>query len=217
MRRLLIWPIGLTLVSVFLMVRVPAANVGFQNNFLLWNLFLAVVPLVPAFCFRVFSVPWHWLFFPAWLLFLPNSFYILTDLGHILNLYQYDATIGRQFLDLNGPQIRSLFSWQGLKFLTLAGAGWGYGILSLVLVWQKLSLPHPLLTLCELTVCFLAGLGVALGRFYRWNTWDAWRNFTEIKIDLRELFTTETGLGTTLVFMVLIFFTFKLSQQVRSF
>ena len=215
MKRLIVWAVGLTLASTFIILKIPGANTQFQNSFLIWNLFLAALPLVFAYLFEVLPRPIHWLALPVWLVFLPNSFYILTDVGHILNIYRHSPEIGRQFLVLNGDNLGDVLSWQGLKFLCLAGAGWCYGVLSVVMIWRRLELSRWRLTLFEITICFLSGVGVALGRFYRWNTWDLLYDFDGISRDLREVFTTTTGQATILVFAVLIFCTLRLGQEIK--
>ena len=214
MKRIMVWAVGLTLASTFIIIKVPSANAYFQNNFLIWNLFLAALPLAFAYLFETLPRPLHWLALPVWLVFLPNSFYILTDVGHILNIYQHNPELGRQFLVLNGDNLADIFSWQGVKFLCLAGAGWCYGVLSVIMVWRRLELSRWRLTLFELTICFLSGVGVALGRFYRWNSWDLLYDFGGIRQDLREVFTTTTGLVTILVFAGLIYCTLRLGKKV---
>ncbi|MGB0925543.1 MAG: DUF1361 domain-containing protein, partial [Minisyncoccia bacterium] len=49
-----------------------------------WNLFLALVPLLFVFFFeKVQNIYLKALFFFAWLFFLPNAAYIITDLIHL--------------------------------------------------------------------------------------------------------------------------------------
>ncbi|MDQ1384469.1 MAG: hypothetical protein QOG65_1848 [Actinomycetota bacterium] len=61
---------------------------GPVHGFMLWNLFLAAVPAVLALALFPTSarrgVAW-WLGFGAWVLFLPNAPYLLTDVVHMVH------------------------------------------------------------------------------------------------------------------------------------
>ena len=79
--------------------------------FLVWNLFLAFVPYF--FSSRLLSRPsWiqsRWklpVAFIAWVLFIPNAFYILTDLFHL-----YDSIVVPPWYDL---LLIISFAWNGL-------------------------------------------------------------------------------------------------------
>src|SRR4051812_31658055 len=53
-----------------------------------WNLFLAAVPLmINTYLFKVKNKNTQWLLFALWLLFFPNSLYIITDLVHLKERY----------------------------------------------------------------------------------------------------------------------------------
>lgn len=94
--------------------------------------------------------------FIAWLLFFPNSAYILTDIYH---LNEYPSV--PQWYDL---LMLISFSWAGLL--------WGFYSLQLV---QKRFFEHRSVkanVLFVITVFFLAGMGIYFGRYERWNSWD---------------------------------------------
>ena len=132
---------------------------GFR--FLIWNLFLAWIPLLLALLIydRYRRGRPLLVLAPAlvlWLLFLPNAPYIVTDFVHL-------SRVSRAPLWLDGVEV-SAFAWTGmlLGFVSLylvhavarhrfgAAAGWVgvFGVLGLVSV------------------------GVYLGRVKRWNSWD---------------------------------------------
>lgn len=96
----------------------------------------------------------------AWLLFLPNAPYILTDLLH--------------FKDFGDVPM-----WYDLLLLV------SFGFTGLLLGW--LSLAEVQSFLCRrysknigrvltFTALLLSGYGVYLGRFQRWNSWDILTN-----------------------------------------
>jgi uncharacterized membrane protein len=137
-----------------------------QHLFLVWNLILAWVPLLLA--LRIESMHeratlrgWRfWGLAAAWLLFFPNAPYIFTDLIHLKLIAK-----PRWWTDMI---LILLFAITGLvlAFLALhrmhrvvaARRGWVAGWLFVV------------------TVAFLSGFGVYLGRFERWNSWDVLTN-----------------------------------------
>lgn len=127
-------------------------------NFLIWNLFLAWMPYLMALWAASAARRSLWrALVPAtlWLLFLPNAPYIMTDFVH---LERFD------------------FVWwydMGM-LLAFAWAGCMLGVASLF-VMQRLVAERfgaAMSWLFVLASCGLSGLGVYLGRFLRWNSWD---------------------------------------------
>ena len=131
-------------------------------GFLPWNLFLAWVPFVCALIISALSERRHsWpLTVPlgvVWLLFLPNAPYLLTDLVHL------------------GPVREAPFWFDVLLLASFAVNGLLLGFAALAMVQQVVvrrfgprwgwTLAFGALGLC--------GYGIYLGRFLRWNSWDA--------------------------------------------
>jgi uncharacterized membrane protein len=92
-----------------------------------------------------------------WLLFFPNAPYILTDLQHLRHPHQ-GIPIWFDLLMINW------FAWTGLLL----------GILSL---FQMHDIVRNMIGrlagwLFVISVSALSGLGIYLGRFLRWNSWD---------------------------------------------
>jgi len=128
--------------------------------FLLWNLFLAFVPYTIS----------YWLCnnqpvrnklkliaaISAWLLFIPNAFYILTDLFHL-----DEISAAPKWFDL---LLLLSFAWNGLFF----------GVASLrqmEITVQKISGKGSSL-LIVFIVMWLNAFGIYIGRFLRYNSWD---------------------------------------------
>ena len=140
-----------------------------------WNLFLAFLPwvassllvLVPALQ-RYVVITIALLLF--WLLFFPNSPYILTDLFHLRARKGFPL-----WFDL---VIILSFAWTGLF----------YGFISLLDIEGLLRkyLPPWQTTLLVTVLLFVSSFGVYLGRFLRWNSWDIVNEPTELLYDVGE-------------------------------
>jgi uncharacterized membrane protein len=128
--------------------------------FLLWNLFLAWVPLVAAaFAFTLARRGvgiLSGLLVALWLLFFPNAPYVLTDFIHLHG---------------NGP---SPLWYDALMLSSFAWTALMLGFVSLYLVHAIIA-PRAGATVGWLVVVCVLGLasfGVYLGRFARFNSWD---------------------------------------------
>lgn len=132
--------------------------------FLLWNLFLAWIPLVCAWMVghvKRFPSRWKLVWIPAflWLLFFPNSPYILTDLGHLARISEWaTAPLGYDVVMLLSFALNGLF----LGFVSL---------FIMERIWKE-YLPSRVAMAISIFCLFLAGFGMYLGRFLRWNSWD---------------------------------------------
>lgn len=160
---------GATVVCVAL-VRLRAALTGWPHyTFLVWNLFLAWIPFGIAYIAYITAIRRGWLYLivPAgvllWLVFFPNAPYILTDLQHLTNA-NVDVPVWYDVIMLVWFAFTGLFL--GLVSLFLMqeilrrefGRWFGWGFV--------------------LVVAGLTSIGVYMGRFLRWNSWDLLDNFS---------------------------------------
>jgi uncharacterized membrane protein len=130
--------------------------------FLVWNLFLAWLPMIFALLaceqFRQASGR-NWRFLSlagAWLLFFPNSQYIFTDLIHLTTRFY------------------SHF-WVDLSLILLCAlTGLVLGFVSLYLMQSVVEhlFGRAASWLFIIVVASLSGFGIYLGRFMRFNSWD---------------------------------------------
>ncbi|GGB14148.1 DUF1361 domain-containing protein [Puia dinghuensis] len=143
---------------------------------LLWNLFLAYIPYAISTWLtnrqgkglsRAFSL----LMGIVWLLFLPNTFYILTDLYH---LHDSRHPLAPEWLDL-----ALIFScaWNGLLL----------GVLSLRHM-EKLLWPDTRTNwLFLIPLMALNALGIYTGRYLRYNSWDILSNPFQLITDIARM------------------------------
>jgi uncharacterized membrane protein len=152
--------------SSALAVGILAARVARVHSgsfvFLVWNLFLAWLPylwsLWAAAVQRRAPRAWWRLLVPGvlWLLFLPNAPYLVTDFVHL-----YERPPVPLWYDIG---LLAAFAWSGC-FLAVVSLQTMQR-----LVRQLLGGPISWLFVCASVG--LCGLGIYLGRFERWNSWD---------------------------------------------
>ena len=140
--------------------------------FFFWNLFLAWVPLAAALLFYGLaarrSPRWTLMLGAAviWFLFFPNAPYIVTDIVHLHQTppvpYWYDI----------------------ICVMAFAQTGLFLGYLSLYLMQEVIRawLGRSAGWLFALAMLSLSAFGVYLGRFVRWNSWDALVNPVDIVV-----------------------------------
>lgn len=154
--------ISMALSIILLMIRMKLQQ-SFYLLFLVWNLFLAVIPY--AITTRLISKPKPHkinliLSFGVWLLFLPNAPYIVTDLLHLNNSQQH-------LLWLDVLVIVS-FAFNGLVLFMLS--------LSDMEKLLRLYLKPKLICPTMLSIFGLTAFGIYLGRFLRYNSWELLNN-----------------------------------------
>ena len=129
-------------------------------RFLVWNLILAWVPL--AFAIAAYSRARSQIdllvavLLVPWLLFFPNAPYLLSDFIHLGE--------GPAPLWYDGLML-SAFAWTGLLL--------GFGSLYLVQMIVRRAFGRTISWLGVLAAVSLASLGVYVGRFIGFNSWDA--------------------------------------------
>ncbi len=184
-------------VSVALIVARIAWTQNIRYALLLWNLFLAWLPLLFALraCDRYRNGAGRdWRFAAlagAWLLFFPNAPYIFTDLIHLTGWFQ------RHF-------------WVDMVLILLCAlTGLVLGFVSLYLMQSLVTrrLGRAASWIFVLVVAGLSGFGIYLGRFLRFNSWDILVKPVKLYHDIGKL-TTEPLSHPAAVGMSALFATF---------
>lgn len=186
------------LVSIFLLVARIVSSDSTRYVFLLWNLVLAALPLLIGIWLVDRVRKFGWL---AWqqivltilfLVFLPNSFYLVTDFVHLR--LTSEATI------IYDVVLLSSFMFSGLVL----------GYTSVFLVHRELKK-----RVDERSALIVAGglflavsFAIYLGRFSRWNTWDVLLEPTGLLFDVSDRFVnpgvhTDTYITTSIIFILL--------------
>jgi uncharacterized membrane protein len=149
-------------------------------SWILWNMSLSAIPVGLAYlwtyCIGRYSLKRkgiHWLAFTPlivmWILFLPNTCYLLTEWRHFL----FDS----HFVELrdaaeSNSHLRLLVARQGLFFLCYSGWGVLCLLFSIRPVEQLLTKLRVRKVVWMTPLFFLTSLGVYLGLIVRLNSWD---------------------------------------------
>lgn len=169
----------LLIVMSFFSLGISIARIIVTNTptyiFLNWNLFLAFIPWflsTYAIIYKSTNKYFLAILIFTWLLFFPNSPYILTDLFHLRN--NKSAPI---WFDL---MLILSFAWNGLL----------YGFISLMDIEKIISsyINKKWINLMSISFLFLGAFGIYLGRFLRWNSWDIFQNPFGLYNDIADRF-----------------------------
>lgn len=213
--RATLWPLLVSsTLSVFLIVCRMLGGQTTRYWFLLWNLFLAWLPLIFAYWLtrRLRNNAWFtWkniVLTVLWLGFLPNSFYLVTDFIHLRNT----------------GEVSMLFD--AVMFMSFAWNGLLLGFTAVLLLHREMlkRLQRRQTVLMVGLIFILCSFAIYLGRYLAWNTWDIVINPAGILFDLSDriirpasypnTFTTTSLFSVTLT--VMYYAAFKLVAAIRA-
>jgi len=181
--------------------------------FLLWNLILAATPVLIAYVLTQRVRQFGWLKWQQvtltilFLVFLPNSFYLVTDLVHLRETYEasliYDVVLLASFM------------WSGLVL--------GYCGVYMVHSELKRRLSENQALGLAMLILFAVSFAIYLGRYTRWNTWDLVMQPAGLLFDVSDRFInpavhSDTYVTTGIIFLLLAslyFVIYEASQLVR--
>ena len=176
----------------------------FEFRFLNWNLFLAFIPWLLSSIIILKDLQVNKfllsLLIIVWILFLPNSPYMLTDLFHLST-----SSSAPIWYDL-------------VLILSYAGTGLLFGFMSLIDLEKILSsfFSKGKVIFITISFLFLSGFGIYIGRFLRWNSWDVINNPVPLFSDIIHRFanplTHPRSWGLTIllgILLNLLYFSFK--------
>lgn len=161
--------------TAFLIIRIVVSE-SYRYWFLPWNLLLAWVPVIAGIVLVDMLKHVAWSSWKAvvvsliWLLFLPNSFYLITDFIHLQETNDvsllYDVVVLAMF----------------------AFVGFFLGFISLLLIHIELikRFKNSLANKIILVVILASSFAIYLGRYLRWNSWDVVANPFGIIYDLSD-------------------------------
>jgi uncharacterized membrane protein len=166
--------------------------------FLVWNLFLAWIPYLLSLWISHLHQRrpqrWWYLLLPSlvWLAFFPNAPYIVTDFLHLHGRPSIPV-----WYDIG---LLSVFAWTGLFLGTFSLRA----MQSLVKTFVGSALSWVFVA----GVVSLSGIGIYLGRFLRWNSWDLFLHprgvLTDTIMQLTHPLRHPAPIGFTLLFAMFL-------------
>lgn len=190
-----------TLFSVTLLTYRIIKSDSLSYIFLAWNLFLALIPWwISNYLKQKESLQFkHAPLLGIWLLFIPNSPYILTDLFHLRP---------RPYLPL----------WFDLVLvLSFALIGMIVFLKSLkdVLSILKTYVSPMLFTLLTPFIFWLISFGLYLGRYLRFNSWNVVNHPFQLMRQSFDILFEKDTIGFTLIFSVFMWFLYYITLCVN--
>ena len=197
-----VWLVSVLAITL-LLLRVKITNSTYLL-FLIWNLFLAYIPYFLSSSiyknfFNTSKKIQNSFYGLIWLLFIPNSFYILTDFTHL--------------------HFKTTFQFS-LDMLIISGfsfVGFYVGLLSIHTIRQLVIAKYGNTkgNIFILTISFLSAFGIYLGRVLRFNSWDIISKPIQLAYtSIYALFSLETiiytlQLGTIILISYVLFYYWK--------
>lgn len=172
-------------------------------SWMVFNAVLAVVPIILVVVLRrrLHLIP-HLVIFFFWLLFLPNTIYLVTDIQHLpVQLLKSDSLI-EQLLLL-------------LQFSTLAALGvmtYVYSLEPFAVIFKRLKFPDMKKEVLFILLNYIVSFGVILGKVQRTHSWYIFTDPMRVYHDILRTVTNMELLTWVFVFgsiVNIIFFLFK--------
>ncbi|MEI7652862.1 MAG: DUF1361 domain-containing protein [bacterium] len=148
-------------------------------TWLVWNVSLSAVSVFAAYQMsKTRHRPLRVLFAALWILFIPNTLYMLTDVIHIVGQF---GTINK-FVDV------FLFLWYtSMITLGISCYAWSFEWMMQFLS-KNTKLGHQTIYAMGVVMNILIGMAIAMGRFARTNSWYVVTQPTRVVYDLFSIF-----------------------------
>jgi uncharacterized membrane protein len=195
--------------SSFLLFWYSPRQVGYNFGLaiiLVWNCFLSFLSLVFA---RHAAISrqrkrniWIlWVF--LWIIFWPNTFYIITDVAHFTENSFYKAIPYQESIYSTNIQLWA----KGIMIVTGILYGILNGIMSEMIIENHIINDHKRIIkiLFRVSCSILGGIGIYIGRFLRFNSWDIfkpWKLISDLQIN-----NWNFTIDFVIMFTIFIFFT----------
>jgi uncharacterized membrane protein len=180
----------------------------YSIDFIIWNSFLAFIPLVLSiWLFRKSrSRSWiWWLSFLTFLVFLPNSPYVLTDIVHLIELIRFGYSVWIVTLILI-PQYL-IFILAGVEAYVISLINLGY--------YLHQEGKKQYIFWVEIIIHALCAIGIYLGRFKRFNSWDFITQPDNVFKSIADDLTTKYPLAVIFITFLVLTILYWLLKQVN--
>jgi uncharacterized membrane protein len=184
-----------TVVSLGLFIYSAWRNHSLLSDYLIWNLFLAWLPLV--FAIRLIQVLRHKLWSSwegltwsvLWIVFLPNSFYMISDFIHVQDVSPSNV-------------LYDVFMFTSFIYTAVI---LGFSSLYLVHLRLRYRLSPTIANFFVALILFTCSVGVYIGRDLRWNSWNLLTNPGGLLFDVSDRLEHPSAYPTMLLTIVSFF------------
>jgi uncharacterized membrane protein len=179
-----------------------------HSGWIIWNLFLAFIPLAISFWLFRWSIKsrsflW-WIGLVVYIAFLPNAPYLLTDIIHLIQAIR--AGYSAWLITLIFIPLHLCAILLGLEAYVLCLLNQGYYLrrqgAGRFVIWS------------ELITHVLCAVGVYLGRFRRFNSWDLVTQLDTVLIHVIDDLTTKRPLFVIAILFVVITISYFVMKQI---
>ena len=193
------------------MKQILADAFGAFNNYsgwIIWNLFLAFIPFAFSFC--LFFRRTHkrrllwWIGFAIFITFLPNAPYLLTDIIHLIEAIRANYSIWITVLVFIPLHLFAIF------------IGWELYVISLINQSHYLEIQgaRKFIFPSELITHLLCSIGIFIGRFRRFNSWDLVTQPDILFMSTIDDLTTKKPLVIMLITFIILTILYWLTKQI---
>lgn len=179
-----------------------------HSGWIVWNLFLAFIPL--AISFWIFrwqtksrSFLW-WIGLVIYIAFLPNAPYLLTDIIHLIQAIRSGYSVWIITLIFIPLHLSAILL--GLEAYVLSLLNQGY--------YLRRQGAEKFVLWSELLIHALCAVGVYLGRFRRFNSWDLVTQLDNVLLNIIDDLTTRRPLLVIAILFVVIAISYFIMKQV---
>lgn len=185
-----------------------------HSGWIIWNLFLAFIPLALSFwLFTRFPrrgaktarrSPFWWVGLIIFIAFLPNAAYLLTDIIHLIEAIRAGYSIWIITLIFIPLHLFAIF------------IGWEAYVISLLNQSRYLEKQgaKKFVLVSEILVHALCAVGIYLGRFLRFNSWDLVTKPDIVLVSAIDNLTTKKPLLVIVITFIVLTILYWLTKQV---
>ncbi len=179
-----------------------------HSGWIIWNLFLAFIPLVLSvwlFRRKVIARNWGWwIIYIVFIAFLPNAPYLLTDIIHLIRIIRAGYSVWVITLIFIPLHVFAIMA--GLEAYVLSLINQGH--------YLKKQGAKQYIFASEILTHILCALGVYLGRFRRFNSWDLVTQPDVVFLKTLDDLTTKKPLVVIIITFLAITISYTVMKQV---
>ncbi|WP_299416387.1 DUF1361 domain-containing protein [Acaryochloris sp. IP29b_bin.148] len=177
------------------------------SGWIIWNLFLAFIPMTLSFWLfrwyhRTRSLIW-WIGLIVFIAFLPNAPYLLTDIIHLIEAARSTRSVW--IVTLIFIPLHTFAILAGFEAYVISLINQGH--------YLKKQGVGQFVTWAEILAHILCAIGIYLGRFIRFNSWDLITNLKSVlMVSFNELTSKFPVVVILITVLVLILFYWVMKQ-----